>query len=238
MFSGLRKGGIRGGQDQFDWNDVKQDKFRENYLGNSLMAPVGRWQKGRDLNWYTKKKQSKPAHNISTVLTAEEDERRKHEIALIKQQETRFTAAMLAGEPIKHRFVELSRDEKEEILKRGHCGEVIAGERVEGIGFSKSANYKRRRENTGDSLFIKTPEEMINKSLEENKKETEEEKPLKVKKAKKKKKKEKKSKKRNFGGLTNNTSQPSSNNCQAYEAGNNTIVVIPTGPVSLICAIV
>jgi hypothetical protein len=59
----------------------------------------------------------------------------------------------------------------------------------------RSANYKRRRENTGDSLFIKTPEEMINKSLEENKKETEEEKPLKVKKAKKKKKKEKKSKK-------------------------------------------
>lgn len=31
---------------QFSWEDVKQDKYREYYLGHSLMAPVGRWQKG------------------------------------------------------------------------------------------------------------------------------------------------------------------------------------------------
>lgn len=30
---------------EFKWNDVKTDKFRENYLGHSLLAPVGRWQK-------------------------------------------------------------------------------------------------------------------------------------------------------------------------------------------------
>ncbi|GKB45615.1 multiple myeloma tumor-associated protein 2 [Tanacetum coccineum] len=28
------------------WDDVKVDKYRENYLGHSLKAPVGRWQKG------------------------------------------------------------------------------------------------------------------------------------------------------------------------------------------------
>ena len=27
------RGGNRGGQDQFDWEDVKTDKERENYLG-------------------------------------------------------------------------------------------------------------------------------------------------------------------------------------------------------------
>ena len=27
------KGGSRGGTDQFDWEDVKVDKHRENYLG-------------------------------------------------------------------------------------------------------------------------------------------------------------------------------------------------------------
>jgi hypothetical protein len=27
------RGGTRGGQDQFDWEDVKADKHRENYLG-------------------------------------------------------------------------------------------------------------------------------------------------------------------------------------------------------------
>ncbi|KAI8338380.1 kinase phosphorylation protein-domain-containing protein [Chlamydoabsidia padenii] len=41
------RGGTRGGRDQFSWEDVKTDKDRENYLGNSLMAPVGRWQKGK-----------------------------------------------------------------------------------------------------------------------------------------------------------------------------------------------
>lgn len=31
---------------EFSWDDVKVDKHRENYLGHSIKAPVGRWQKG------------------------------------------------------------------------------------------------------------------------------------------------------------------------------------------------
>jgi hypothetical protein len=31
---------------EFSWDEVKADKYRENYLGHSIKAPVGRWQKG------------------------------------------------------------------------------------------------------------------------------------------------------------------------------------------------
>lgn len=31
----------------FSWEDVKGDKYRENYLGHSVKASVGRWQKGK-----------------------------------------------------------------------------------------------------------------------------------------------------------------------------------------------
>ena len=36
MFGASRSGGVRGGQDQFNWDDVKGDKHRENYLGECV----------------------------------------------------------------------------------------------------------------------------------------------------------------------------------------------------------
>ena len=47
-----RDGGTRGGQDQFRWEDVKSDRERENYLGHSVKAPTGRWQKGKGTHFY------------------------------------------------------------------------------------------------------------------------------------------------------------------------------------------
>ena len=79
---GASRGGVRGGRDQFDWSEVKQDKYRENYLGHSLKAPVGRWAIGKDLSWYSKEKGDAASAS-------------QREIAMIKEKEAEALSAAL-----------------------------------------------------------------------------------------------------------------------------------------------
>ncbi|XP_014492863.1 multiple myeloma tumor-associated protein 2 homolog [Vigna radiata var. radiata] len=129
------RGGVRGGRDQFTWEDVKVDKHRENYLGHSIKAPVGRWQKGKDLFWYTRDKKSQNA----------EMEAAKEEIKRIKEEEEQAMREALGLAPKRANRPQgnrLDKHEFSELVKRGSTAEDLgAGHaeaaRVQGLGFSR-----------------------------------------------------------------------------------------------------
>ncbi|CCG84926.1 protein of unknown function [Taphrina deformans PYCC 5710] len=76
---------VRGGRDQFDWNNVKDDKHYQNYLGHSLKAPVGRWQHNKDLEWFNKAGESEESKNSA----------RLEELRVLKQAEEEALAAAM-----------------------------------------------------------------------------------------------------------------------------------------------
>jgi len=106
MFEPIR-GGTRGGQAEFKWSDVSADKDREvcvfpnvisspqqlpspqNYLGHSINAPTGRWQKRKDVHWYNRDLNSS-------------QEERAEEIRKIKEAEAEALSVALYASPAFH----------------------------------------------------------------------------------------------------------------------------------------
>ncbi|XP_051143761.1 uncharacterized protein LOC127260125 [Andrographis paniculata] len=129
------RGGVRGGRDQFNWDDVKVDKHRENYLGHSIKAPVGRWQKGKDLHWYNRDKKSDGPNSEAMKeeirrIKEEEEQAMREALGLAPKRATKSTGNRLD----KHEFAELTkRGSTAEDLGAGHAEAA----RVQGLGFAK-----------------------------------------------------------------------------------------------------
>ncbi|WZN65645.1 MMtag domain-containing protein [Chloropicon roscoffensis] len=156
----MPRGGTRGGRDQFSWDDVKADKDRQNFLGHSIKAAVGRWQEGRDLLWYERNYASdgsKLGQTSSSQGKPDEEEERKEraraEKEEVKRREEELMQEALGIRPYgstsqvglrpppgsRHR---LEGHDVAELLRRGRtteerCERNAEGERVRGLGSAR-----------------------------------------------------------------------------------------------------
>lgn len=73
---------------------VREDKHRENYLGNSVAAPRGRWAQGRDILWYSK--------NSKDHASTNDKEARSKELSELKAAEREAMEQMLGHKPHNH----------------------------------------------------------------------------------------------------------------------------------------
>ncbi|OCT50530.1 putative Multiple myeloma tumor-associated protein 2 [Cladophialophora carrionii] len=174
LLATVRKEGSRGGRGDFKWSDVQTSSHRENYLGHSLMAPVGRWQKGRDLNWYAKADSSSNADEDPAARAARE---RKEEIRRVKEAEEDALARAL-GLPVAPRH----NPNMEELGTQREVGNVLkaaAGDEdaamSRGVGYGRPAggppqiktrSFSTRSGNTNAAMVIEDTEAEVEAGID------------------------------------------------------------------------
>ncbi|CAM9309203.1 unnamed protein product [Chrysoparadoxa australica] len=122
-----RVGGTRGGASQFQWEDVKLDKQRELYLGHSIQAPVGRWQKGKDLKWWSKKG-SEPSMAEKAAIRAQDEDMINEALGLAPKRAKAVTG--------------LDDAEMKQALARGETERDFTDiERVSGLGAAPAKGH-------------------------------------------------------------------------------------------------
>ncbi|GFT80226.1 multiple myeloma tumor-associated protein 2 homolog [Nephila pilipes] len=180
------RGGVRGGADQFTWESVKTDKHRENYLGHSLKAPVGRSLKGKDITWYAKERK-----DVEDTKPTD-----KSELAAIKRAEQEAMLIALGHKIVRKESQALTKEEMTEALKRnvGNRDDMNI-ERVGGVGARSKVAHLTGTRNKNEGVVFETRRERVAVD-DDYKEQSPSSKKTKAKKSKKHKKEKKKSRNR------------------------------------------
>ncbi|GAX85883.1 hypothetical protein CEUSTIGMA_g13299.t1 [Chlamydomonas eustigma] len=123
---------------------IRADKDREFYLGHSVKALAGRWQKGKDVYWYTREKdgQSSSIQDEIKAVKAKEEEAMLEALGL-KPKSVKPLAPAALDKNEMAKLLKRGGDEEEEAAGVGSSGAlgvpgVDAGDKVAGLGFAKA----------------------------------------------------------------------------------------------------
>ena len=125
LYNGPARGGTRGGKDQFNWESVKADKDREFYLGHSVKATTGRWQKHKDVYWYTREK------GDSSDPVAEELRR-------VRDREEQLMMEALGVKPKEQKAVgstRLNKQDMQQLTQQSENEPDARPDQVKGLGY-------------------------------------------------------------------------------------------------------